>query len=332
MIASYTVEAVFKKRYSPFKGFPGTTLRGAFGVALRRILCDREGASCRRCARYNDCIYSRMFESSSIISPSVEVASKGGLEGVTNPYTVEVLHTSSTKLRFRLNLFGEALEWEPQVLVALVGMGMEGLGIDPAKLERRKFEIVRIVREVELGSGEEVYTASSGFVNVGCKWRSRGLLEVFEDHARRIVEARPRRILLAFKSPYRLVRKGRFVLKPRFPTVLMNLARRYTLLAAYHKAGRPLAVSEARRLKRIALSAELESYEITSRVRVTKIGVEGARSYGTFVLGTLTYAIPQSFWEQGEALLATELLLLGEYLHVGKLASAGYGDYELYYR
>ncbi|RLE87065.1 MAG: hypothetical protein DRJ67_05730 [Thermoprotei archaeon] len=333
MLASYVVEASYRARYTPPKGFPGTAIRGAFGVALRKVACATGAPSCRECALYRSCTYSRMFESSSLLSPSARLAARSGVSGVTNPYTIEVLDAPRGRLRFRLNLFGEALEWEPEVLVALLGMGEEGLGIDPRRLERRKFAVERITRSVELGEEVVVYSRDSGISAPRAEARHRSLLEVFEEGARRMVEEEPRELLLRFRTPFRLVEGGRPRPSPSFTGILMNLARRYSLLAEYHGAGRPIPLSVARALKRESRMVRLRGGEVRRVVNVYKFEVGGGRrDFGRFYLSTLTYEVPPQFWRGQVALLAASLLLLGEYLHVGKLATAGYGDYELYYR
>jgi len=112
----------------------------------------------------------------------------------------------------------------------------------------------------------------------------------------------------------------------------MNIARRYSLLAQYHRAGRPLSLRDARGLARLASTVELVSARHGRLVEVTKRSlVSGERlSYGLFAEGgVLLYRLPRGFWGSPYSRLAAALLLAGRYLHVGKLASAGYGRYVL---
>ena len=335
MLVSLKVCGRFSRRYAQFRGFIGTTVRGALGLVLRRISCRVEGeADCRGCKFYRDCPYALLYESSSLQNPGVDAAAKRGLEGVTNPFTVEVLGVDQSRVRFAVNLFGRAVGLERHVLASIVGMGLEGLGFDASVGERRRFVVERIDRLVP-ESGEDVvlYTEGSGYIPSEPRFSARSLLEVFERRARDVVEARPGKILLFFLSPFRLVVGDRVLDRPPLEAVLMNLARRYSLLAAYHGAGRPLDKPTVRGLKALARLARLEGALIAGRVSAGKVSLAGERKrYGSFVRAALSYRVSGEFWSGEQALLAAELLLLGEYLHVGKLASAGYGDYELYFK
>ena len=334
MLVSYVVYGRFVKEYSPLRGFPGLTLRGAFGLALRRVSCRVFSPDCRECPAYGSCVYSRMFESTSLIKPSARVAGKSGREGVTNPYTLELLYVGSRRLRFALNLFGEAVKWEGYALTALVGMGLEGLGLDMSAGERRAFAVERIDRvDPGTGEGRVVFSEGAGFTLSPEGVGYRSLLDVFDRRAREILEAKPRRLLLFFRSPYRLIEDGRVTFKPSFKAVVMNLARRYSMLAEYHGAGRPLEAWEARGLRSLASRVRLSGYYLVKgRVKVWKRSIEGeVKEFGRFAKGVLAYRLPDGFWRSEYSLLALKLLLLGEYLHVGKLAVAGYGDYDLYF-
>lgn len=333
MLISFIVCGRFIRRYARFRGFIGTTVRGALGLVLRRISCRVNGVDdCRGCKFYRDCPYAMLYESSSLQNPGVDAAAKRGLEGVTNPFTVEVLGVDQSRVRFAVNLFGRAVRLERQVLASIVGMGLEGLGFDASVGERRRFVVERIDRVVpESGDSAVIYAEASGYIPSEPRLSSRGLLEVFERRARDIIEAGPGKILLFFLSPFRLVVGGRLLDKPPLEAILMNLARRYSLLAAYHGAGKVLDKPTVRGLKALARLAKLEEALIAERGSVGKVSLRGERrSYGSFVRLALSYSVPRSFWSGEHALLAAELLLLGEYLHVGKLASAGYGDYEVY--
>ena len=333
MLASYRVYGRFARTYTPLKGFPGTTLRGAFGYALRKASCRNEGdAECRDCRFYRDCVYARMFESSSVLDPSLKAAAKRGLEGVTNPYTIEVHRVGRERLSYSVNVFGEALKWEGYVVTALIGMGIEGIGIDPALGERRKFRVERIDRlNVATGDVEVVYTEDVGFAFKPLRDPGKPLLDLFERRAMEIVDARPTSILLYFKTPFKLVEAGKTQVRPRFSSIVMNLARKYSLLAAYHRAGRKIRPRDARGIKAQSSMVRLEGCMVSGRYRVKKKTIKGGeKDFGVFVRAALAYRVPREFWAGEYALTVTKLLLLGEYLHIGKMSCAGYGDYKLY--
>ncbi|MCD6457799.1 MAG: CRISPR system precrRNA processing endoribonuclease RAMP protein Cas6 [Thermoproteales archaeon] len=333
MIVQYRVVGRFVRSYTPFKSFPGTTLRGAFGLALRRISCKDSSSECKSCSFYRDCVYARVFESSSFVKPSARIASKSGKEGVTNPYTIEVVKVFDDKIVFNVNLFGEALKWEPVIVMAVVGMGFEGLGFDVVNAERRKFVVERIDWFDPYTSDRGIlFTADTGFIKRNSKGKLSNLLEVFDRRAREIAEARVRKILFYFRTPYMLVSNGKPVYTPGFQCLVMNLARRYSLLAEYHEAGRPFSVSKARALKNLSAKVRLVSWILSRTRAVVKASIKGVKkNLGRFAKGVLVYKLPEDFWNCEDSLTILKLMLLGEYLHVGKLATAGYGDYELFF-
>ena len=53
---------------------------------------------------------------------------------------------------------------------------------------------------------------------------------------------------------------------------------------------------------------------------------------GKFVIGKYLYEVDKGFWRRAETDLILKLLMLGEYLHVGRLATAGCGEYSIYWQ
>jgi len=52
---------------------------------------------------------------------------------------------------------------------------------------------------------------------------------------------------------------------------------------------------------------------------------------GLFVVGDYVYKVKRSFWKHPYSTLIVQLLLLGQYTHVGTFASAGCGEYKIYW-
>ncbi|OYT30708.1 MAG: hypothetical protein B6U94_05770 [Thermofilum sp. ex4484_79] len=335
MITIYHVYGRFIERYSKFKGFWGLALRGAFGVALRNITCKHEFDECKNCPEYKECVYARMFESSSLIKPSAKIAAVSGLEGVTNPYTLFPLYADGNKISFILSVFGEACDYENALIVAIMGAGIEGIGYDVSKATRRRFLIERIEKYTPL-DGERHHVIFN--TDVGYRFkdlpRTKNLLDAFEKEANIILDEKPSDILLFFKSPFRIAVNGIFTYRPSMEGIIMNLSRKYSMLCEYHDAGVPFALSEARGIKMAARKVRLTYYVIGKRIRLRKVDMRGnIKNFGEFALqGAFTYSIPSDFWKSEHAETVIRLLLLGRYLHVGKLTTAGCGKYEIFTR
>ncbi len=334
MIFSYIVYGRFIERYKRFKGFWGLALRGAFGAALRSITCRYNYDDCKSCPLYRECIYARLFESSSFIKPSARIAAISGKEGVTNPYTLYPLYSDGEKIMFQLNVFGEACSHENALIVAIMGTGIEGIGYDVNKATRRRFMVEKI--EKYIPSSKEkypIYKIDTGYRYIEYKGE-KNLLDVFNEEAKKIAEDKPREIVLLFRGPYKISENGIYTFKPSFKAIIMSLSRKYSMLAEYHDAGIPFSVYEAKRMRMLSEKIKLTHYIIGKTITIRKTDIKGnTKNFGEFAShGVLTYKIPDEIWRSDESITLFKLLLLGEYLHIGKLPTTGCGKYEVFKR
>ncbi len=110
--------------------FPGSAIRGAFGHALKRLVCVMRNRPCEGCPLEFTCLYTTIFETRP--APS-------GLAAVRNnrpphPFVLKVSFITQRHLRkgeqlqVGVNLFGNAIAAYPFVLRALEEAGEQGLG------------------------------------------------------------------------------------------------------------------------------------------------------------------------------------------------------------
>ncbi len=322
--------AQYTSRYTVPRGFLGLAVRGALGYSLRRMTCVYVDYECSKCPNYRSCPYAILYESTPLVNPASNIATKS--EGVTNPMTVEVMYSSRRGISFAVNLFGRAVKYRKEVIISLFTLSLLGLGYDPLRAERRKVALKRIV-EINpfLGRAKEIYDGKNLKVNNVSNRVEKSILASFATQARSMVDARPTHLEIRFFSPYRL---GNGIYKPTFRQLMMNIARRYSLIAEYHNAGKSLSKVDARHIAWLSNRVKLEGYEIPGLIEVTKrSAVTGEKiSYGKFARkGILTYSLPEDFWDNPYAPVVAALLLAGQYIHVGKLATGGYGAYRLRY-
>lgn len=325
----YEVLASYEKKYTPIRGFPGLTLRGAIGYALRTINCPDMGMECTRCPRYRVCPYARLYETTPITNPGSDIATK--LEAVTNPLTVEVLVSTPRQIGFAINLFGDATELRKEIILAVFAMAQLGLGYCKKHLERRRLRIARITEHVPaLETVREIYDGEKLKLDNIAERAEKSLLASFAGQAKKIAERQPTHLQVEFQAPYRV--EGSYT--PTYRQLLMNIARRYSLLAEYHNAGKRLTKADARRLAQLASRAETVEATHGKTITVTKRSAKTGdrQSYGKFAeRGRIVYRLPPGFWQDPYAPLATALTLAGQYLHAGKLATGGYGKYKAEY-
>jgi len=328
----YEVEGLFEKRYSPFAGYPGLAIRGAFGYALKKLACRVDlNTNCRTCKYYRSCIYALIFEPSSLIKPDAEIARKSGRRGVTRPFVIKVGRIKGGTISFNIVLMGSALEYEHAVVMAIMGMGFEGLGLDKKLSERRKFRVNRIrCLDVINGSTHTVYIEDKGYMLSERPASRIDVLKFFEDKADAFIKVRPKELRLTFTTPTNIRSKGQTLITPHLRYIIANLARKYSLLAHYFGIGKPLKADEA---KTIIQGAEAFS-ELTGcnvkKITLRKSSIKGyVKVLGDFIVGSLSYKLDWKAISEDVARRLIALLLLGKYIHVGNLTTAGCGEYDM---
>lgn len=110
--------------------FRGSTFRGAFGFALKKIVCALKRNDCTGCLLLGRCIYARTFE----VAPRLEGDGRSRQAAPPHPYVIRSPFAEPTRLAagdtfaFDLILFGEANDWLPYYIYAFDAMGESGIG------------------------------------------------------------------------------------------------------------------------------------------------------------------------------------------------------------
>ena len=111
------------------------TLRGAFGIAIKNLVCHNSSKECDKCLLRSRCPYMLIFEG---LAPENRQQMKL-YPYIPQPFVFRLLddtYISGNTLRFGLRLFGEAVDLYPYVIVAVRNMLLRGLG-----RARQKFEL-----------------------------------------------------------------------------------------------------------------------------------------------------------------------------------------------
>ncbi len=328
----YEVTARYAKDYEPIKGFPGLAVRGALGYALHTLYCASPGTPCHKCPRRPHCPYAILYETTPDTYKGADIATKTRF--LTNPMTLEVLFNTPREIGYAVNLFGDATRLHREVIIAALHMANLGLGYSKRHVERRRLTVQRITQVIpEKDSRQTIYDGAALNPSLLPKKPPKSLLAAFAKQASKIAEARPTHLQVRFTAPYR-IGASKPTYTPPLPRLLMNIARRYSVLAAYHRAGRRLSLRDARTLKSLAAKAEIIEASHGPLIQVTKrdLATGSRKSYGLFAAhGKILYRLPSHYWDNPLAPLSAALILAGQYLHAGKLATAGYGKYEAKY-
>jgi hypothetical protein len=283
--------------------YAGSALRGAFGHALKRAVCVTRETECKACALYRSCAYPAVFA-----PPAPEYHAAQKFSEIPAPYVIEpppwgtrMLAPGAT-LTFHLVLIGTARKHLPVVVHAFT-------------------------RAFARGVGPQDGTAH--LVGVQCTDSDAGSMPVYDADAGRLIEhqatlpplpALPERIALEFCTPLRLQREGRALrvheLAPA--RLLMGLVKRSALLSELHAA-------QALDLDFRDLAHRAEAVTDTRDLHWRDWGRYSSRQQREMKFGGVI----------GRWVLAGELapfwpfLYWGQWLHVGKEATFGLGQYRL---
>ena len=280
--------------------YAGSQLRGAFGHALRAIACMTRQKDCKACPLYRSCAYTEIFE-----TPAPEQHRLQQFSQVPNPYIIEPpplgarTYQPGESLSFHFVLLGLALRHLPLIVYAWQRalQRHEGVGHGSARLDG-------VAYVPPAGEAQAVF--------------ANGLLQS------PAVQPIPAAVLdgaaeLRFATPLRLQGQGKVqghAMTAR--DLLMALARRYWLLAEFHQATAP-AVDFKR------LGEQAEGIVLEGELLWRDWRRYSSRQRQEMVLGGVIGNVRL----RGELAPFAGLLSAGQWLHLGKNASFGLGQYAL---
>lgn len=288
-----------------FSDFPGSAWRGALGHSLRRLACTTGETECRRCAEYQRCHYTAIFE-----SPLPQGAGKmTKYASVPNPYVLEpqdqIRKESDGRYTvcLQLTLIGRSRRQASLMVEAF----REAAG-GPRGIAGNRMKWVGVEREDPLGSGA---------------WMAEAL-----DPARAALRPRaipmppaPPEITLHFLTPLRVKRDGARVRVEdfRFSDFFINLMRRISMLTYFHT---PVPHEADFR----GLAEASRKLDVLSKLEWCDMGRYSFRQKASMEMGGLVGSIAihseslSIFWPY---------LWLGQWTHAGTGATMGLGQYQL---
>jgi len=308
----FVLKALDHLHLPPYKG---STLRGGFGHAFKKVVCVNREKICDTCLLKGKCVYSYVFET----PPPPDTAKMRKYPYAPHPFVITPpLETKreyepGETLRFELTLIGRAIDYLPYFIYTFDELGRMGIGRGRGKF---KLEEVRAVREGERskvkGEWEEtIYSGRDKILHNSLKIMTIDDLSPFPPS--------PSTLHLTFLTPTRLKFDGSLVPKLEFHILIRNLLRRISLLSYFH-CGKELEV-DFRGLIEKARDAEAKKENLSwfdwDRYSQRQ---EASMKMGGFT-GRITF--------EGVFEPLFPFLLLGQCIHVGKGTSFGLGKYEL---
>lgn len=283
--------------------YAGSTLRGAFGGALRAASCMTRQKTCDGCPLLATCPYAVVFET----RPPAKGHALQKFTQVPHPYVIEPPqwgerdYEPGETLAFHIVLSGRALDQLALILWAFIRAFQRGVGKGDGT--------ARLERVVHIGSEETVVLD--------------GPASSIQEHDTAVPPAPTftgDRLTLHLEPPLRLQKNGHPIDHRQLTArdLLTALIRRVALIREFHGAG-PLAVDFgdlARRAETVESTKDLRWRDWTrySSRQQRKMALGGVVGHWTLT-GDLAPFLP--------------FLHLGQWLHVGKGASFGLGGYRL---
>ncbi len=111
--------------------YKGSTFRGAFGHALKNVVCALKRQDCKDCLLREKCVYSFVFETPTTGNDS---SRRKRIVSPPHPYVIEPPDSTKTHYKkgesfnFTLLLFGRANDYLPYFIYAFEQMGKMGIG------------------------------------------------------------------------------------------------------------------------------------------------------------------------------------------------------------
>jgi len=210
--------------------YKGSTLRGIFGHALKKVVCALKKQDCSECLLANRCLYPTIFE-----IPAKPCPSSGPQRIVhpPHPYVIEPPVDQKThynigdKLDFTLLLFGEANENLPYFIYAFDQMGHIGIGQHVDK-KRASFYLQQVSVDQQI-----IYAKSDGKIR-----KNQALSELFIETPNVPQEANAA-ITIELVTPLRLKYQNSFKAELPFHVLTRAMLRRASSLLEYHGGGEP---------------------------------------------------------------------------------------------
>lgn len=302
----FTIEAFEDLHLPPFKG---STLRGGFGHALRRLTClHQDGRRCGECDHEQDCVYGYLFRT----RPPEDADVLSTLTAVARPFVIEPPRDDrqvippGQQLQFTVVLIGRAIDHLPYFILAFKELGKLGLGTG-----RGKYILQRVLVK-HPWNGKEGTIFDGVDVRVGAdQWRVR-----YPAVAEWAQTLPPDRLDVAFLTPTRLKHRGELMWEgPPFHVLVRRLLDRVSSLAYFH-CGEQWDIDFKgwiEQAKDVRIADAATTWADWSRYS----GRQGQRIKMGGLVGPVAY--------EGNLAPYRALLALGSLIHVGKGTVMGNG-------
>jgi hypothetical protein len=306
------------------------TLRGAFGMAFRRLVCIPQCREVRLCPLAGTCPYRIIFEPAP--PPGAERLSKN--QDIPRPFIFRPPASTATTyppgqaFDFTLTLMGKAVDFLPYFILAFREVAREGVGLNRARCELDRVEALLPPPPDALAPGPRdealVYTQQDDL------FRSPPATTLENWVAPRLLPAplnRPPALLtIRFLTPTYLKSEGQPVRQPEFHHLFKRVRDRLNALCTFYGPG-PID-ADFKGLGQAAEKVRTVKCDVHWQERSRRSSKTGQRHELSGFTGECVY----EFSTNDSEIPNLELLkwiVCGEFLHAGRHTAWGNGRYHV---
>lgn len=293
--------------------YKGSTLRGGFGYAFKKVVCAIKTRDCMECLLKEKCVYSYVFET----PPPSDTKIMRKYTAAPHPFIIEPplenkrRYDAGDEINFGLILVGKAVDYLPYFIYTFDELGKMGIGRDRGRYELKE------VKSKNLKAKNEWTTIYSYDTKT---------LKPFESFSLPIfLESEPptpssELLTLRFISPTRLRFNGEMTFDLEFHVLIRQLLRRISLISYFHcdfdtsEWNFKEIIEKAKEVRVKEQNLKWFDWERFSTRQNTEMKMGG-------FVGEVTF--------EGDIEPFMPLVRVGEVLHLGKGTSFGLGKYEI---
>jgi len=295
--------------------YKGSTFRGAFGHAFRKVVCALRKNDCGDCILKTKCIYSYVFETSP--SEGAGIMGMNKYLKIPHPFVIEPpeesrrIYSPHDILSFNLILIGRASNYLPYFVYTFDELGKTGIG-----KKKGRYRLLEVHKE-----GRIVYASEDKTIR-DTDAKRLDIPEALDfNHSNLLPTKRNNLITLRFLTPARISYGRDLTVKLEFHILVRALLRRLCLLHYFHAGmnepswDHKQIIAEAEKVLIETDSLQWRDWERYSTRQAVRMKMGG-------LIGDIRY--------KGNIEPFMPILKAGEILHVGKGTSFGLGKYVLH--